>query len=59
MEDFEQYMMFLRVNAYEGMSGGGVFDERGYLRGIFCGAHVGENAEAGDGGMEAADGVPL
>ena len=48
MEDFEQYMIYLKVPAYPGMSGGGVFDAEGYLMGIFCGAarQEGELSEA-------------
>lgn len=37
LEDFEQYMMRIRVYAYAGMSGGGVFDQKGHFIGIFCG----------------------
>ena len=37
MEDFGQYMMYIRVYAYAGMSGGGVFDGKGHFIGIFCG----------------------
>ncbi len=37
LEDFGQYMMHIHVYAYEGMSGGGVFDQKGYFIGTFCG----------------------
>jgi hypothetical protein len=36
-EDFQQYMIWGTAEVYPGMSGGGVFDEDGYLLGILCG----------------------
>ena len=39
MEDFEQYMMLARTWAFPGMSGGGVFDQKGYFIGILCGGN--------------------
>jgi hypothetical protein len=36
-EDFQQYMMWGTADVYPGMSGGGVFSEKGYLLGILCG----------------------
>lgn len=43
MEDFGQYMLWARVEALPGMSGGGLFDSRGHFIGILCGG-----AEDGD-----------
>jgi hypothetical protein len=42
-EDFHQYMLWGTAEVYPGMSGGGVFNEEGYLLGILCG-----NNEEGD-----------
>lgn len=39
MEDFEQHMMLARTWAFPGMSGGGVFDQKGYFIGILCGGN--------------------
>ena len=38
MEDFEQYMIWAELVVWPGMSGGGVFDEKGYLAGLLCGS---------------------
>lgn len=37
MEDYEQYMMWVRAEAKPGMSGGGLFDSEGYFLGILSG----------------------
>ena len=37
VEDFAQYMMLAKVEAYPGMSGGGLFDLQGHFLGILCG----------------------
>lgn len=39
VEDFQGYMMLAEANAMEGMSGGGVFNQRGELLGILCGGN--------------------
>lgn len=36
--DFEAHMMLAQVPVKPGMSGGGLFDEQGYLLGILCGS---------------------
>ena len=42
-QDFGAYMMLAQTPVKPGMSGGGLFDERGYLLGILCG--VSEDGE--------------
>lgn len=37
LEDFSQYMMTVKGEAVQGMSGGGVFDRDGHFVGILCG----------------------
>lgn len=39
LEDFNQYMMLGRTYAFSGMSGGGIFDAKGYFIGILCGGN--------------------
>lgn len=39
VEDFEQYMLVAACEMDYGMSGGGLYDERGMLIGIVCGAN--------------------
>lgn len=39
VEDFDGYMMLAEANAMEGMSGGGLFNQRGELLGILCGGN--------------------
>ncbi len=47
VEDFAQYMMLAGVEAYPGMSGGGLFDMQGHFLGILCGMDEdGETAAA-------------
>ncbi|MCM1027462.1 MAG: serine protease [Roseburia sp.] len=49
LEDYDQYMMWVRAEAKPGMSGGGLFDSRGYFLGILSGG-------SGDGELAV---VPL
>jgi len=37
MEDFQQYMIYVNMQTYPGMSGTGLFDENNSLVGIVCG----------------------
>ena len=39
VEDFQQYMMIGKTHALSGMSGGGIFDQKGYFIGILCGGN--------------------
>ncbi|MBE5874300.1 MAG: trypsin-like peptidase domain-containing protein [Lachnospiraceae bacterium] len=37
VEDFKQHMMLAKVELEQGMSGGGLFDAKGYFLGLLCG----------------------
>lgn len=39
MEDYQQYMIWARAPGKQGMSGGGLFDQEGYLIGILSGVN--------------------
>ncbi len=43
IEDYGQYMILAQCEGKPGMSGGGLFDERGYLLGVLSG--VNENGQ--------------
>ncbi|MBR1931962.1 MAG: trypsin-like peptidase domain-containing protein [Lachnospiraceae bacterium] len=58
MEDYNQYMMYMKVPAYEGMSGGGVFDTQGHMLGIFSGVAL-ETEGEGEGEVPEGAAVPL
>ena len=38
-DDFQQYMMIGQTHALSGMSGGGIFDQKGHFIGILCGGN--------------------
>lgn len=57
MPEYGTEMLKVRCQAYAGMSGGGVFDNRGYLLGMITGGEMQENAR--ENGTEITYAIPL